>query len=372
MRGDGRSMKVCHFGVSDPDYPRNRVIVEGLKQNQIEVIRCNVYSSTSNRVSPSSLKYMKKYVQLMKELAEISYDVMVTGYSGQLVMPLAKVVTRKPVVLDALLGMYEMFLDIDPEHSNFYEAKLWYYLDAVSLKSANLVLSDTNEHIKYFHHEFGISETKFRRIFVGSDDKIFFPRSIRRKDDKFLIVFWGTFIPLQGVEYIVQAAKLLEAQRDIRFQIIGSGRTFSFAKNLSEQLRLRNISFFTKWIPYSDLPNCVAKADVCLGIFGDTPKAKRVIPNKVFESLAMKKPLITGDSLAAREALSNMKDCILCEMANPKAIAQSIMLLRDDEGLRKKIAANGFNLFRAKFTPKIIGEELKKYLTEDMPIAKHW
>jgi len=364
-------MRVCHFGVSDPNYSRNRVIVDGLRQNGVEVIECNAYLSGSKRIFPSPLEYAKKYIQLMKKHAKLSYDVMVTGYSGQIVMPLAKLITRKPIVLDAFLGMYEMVLDLDLERSSSYGAKLWYYLDAFSFKSADLILSDTNGHIKYFHNEFGTSETKCRRIFVGSDDKIFFPRSIRRQDDNFVVMFWGTFIPLQGVEYIVQAAKLLEAQKDIRFEIIGSGRTFSFVKNLSEQLRLKNVSFFTKWIPYSQLPNHIAKADMCLGIFGGTPKTNRVISNKVFEALAMEKPLITADTPAAKEALTNMKDCILCERANPKAIAESIMLLRDDEALRKKIAANGYNLFKAKFTPKVIGKELKKYLTEDALVGKN-
>lgn len=352
-------MKVCHFGVSNPNYSRNRIIVQGLRQNGVEVIECNAYYISPYKPSLSPLRYPKKYIQLIKKHAKLSYDVLVTSYSGQLVMPLVKFITRKPVVLDAFLGWYEMVLDIEAESSNS-----WYYLDAFSLKSADLVLSDTIEHINYFHDQFGTDKTKFRRIFVGSDDKIFFPRSVNKEDDKFLVVFWGTFIPLQGVQYIVQAAKLLEDQNDVTFEILGYGKTFSSVRNLSKQLRSKNVSFFTKWVPYQELPNYVAKADVCLGIFGDTPKAKRVIPNKDFEALAMRKPLITGDSPAAREALTNMKNCILCEMANPKAIAESIMVLKDDEGLRKKIATNGYNLFQEKFTPKVIGKELKKYLNE--------
>jgi glycosyltransferase involved in cell wall biosynthesis len=216
--------------------------------------------------------------------------------------------------------------------------------------------------MNYFYDQFGINKTKFRRVFVGSDDKIFFPRSVSKEDDNFLVVFWGTYIPLQGVEHIVHAAKLLENREDIKFEMIGSGRTFSFVKQLSERLRSNNISFFTKWIPYEKLPIYVAQADVCLGIFGGTQKATRVIPNKAFEALAMEKPLITGDSSAAREALTDMKNCVLCEMANSKAIAESIMLLKDDERLRKKIATNGYNLFKTKFTPRVIGKELKEHL----------
>ena len=355
---------MCHFGTTNPNYSRNRIIKRGLRQNGVEVIECNVYSGPPPRAHLSSLKYVKKYIQLMEKHAKIDYDLIVTGYSGQVVMPLAKFMTNKPIVLDALLGMYEMFIDHEPEASDSYRAKTWYYLDVYSLGSSDLILTDTQVHISYFHKQFGIDRNKFRRVFVGSDDNVFFPRSVDRADDNFLVMFWGTFIPLQGVQYIVRAAKLLQDQKDVVFQIIGSGRTFDLVRNLSEQLRLKNVSFFTKWIPYQELPNYIAKADLCLGIFGGTPKAKRVIPNKAFEALAMGKPLITGDSPAVKEALTNMKDCILCKMANPKAIAESIMLLKEDESLRKKIAGNGYSLFKEKFTPKVIGNELKKYLNE--------
>lgn len=355
---------MCHFGISNPQYSRNRVILKGLRQNGVEVVECNAHSGYFHRPSLSQLTYVKRYIQLVERHVKTHYDVLVTSYSGQLVMPLAKFISSKPIVLDAFLGMHEMFIDLEPDASVSYRAKAWYYLDMYSFRSADLILTDTEEHINYFHEQFGINRNRFRRVFVGSDDAVFFPRSVDRVDDNFLVMFWGTFIPLQGVQFIIRAAKLLQNQKDVTFKLIGSGRTFDLVKNLSQRLQLKNVSFFTKWIPYQQLPNHIAKADLCLGIFGDTPKAKRVIPNKVLESLAMGKPLITGDSPAVREALTDMKDCVLCGMASPKAIAESIMLLKDDEYLRKKIARNGYSLFKEKFTPKVIGKELKKYLNE--------
>jgi len=355
---------VCHFGISNPQYSRNRIILKGLRQNGVEVVECNAHSRYLYRPPLPQLIYVKRHIQLIEKHAKLHYDVLLTSYVGQLVMPLAKLMTSRPIVLDAFLGIHEMFIDHEPEASDSYRAKAWYYLDMYSFRSANSILTDTKEHINYFHEQFGINRNKFRRVFAGSDDAIFFPRSVNRVNDNFLVMFWGTFIPLQGVQFIIRAAKLLQNQKDVVFKIIGSGRTFDLAKNLSERLRLRNVSFFTKWIPYQELPNHIANADLCLGIFGDTPKAKRVIPNKAFEALAMGKPLITGDSPATGEALTNMKDCVLCEMANPRAIVKSIMLLKEDEYLRKKIARNGYSLFKEKFTPKAIGKELKKYLNE--------
>jgi glycosyltransferase involved in cell wall biosynthesis len=182
--------------------------------------------------------------------------------------------------------------------------------------------------------------------------------------DKFLVMFWGGFIPLQGVKYIVEAAKLLEHQSDITFELRGFGQTYNESIELSRKLNSQNITFIPKSVTYEELPKCIAKASVCLGVFGETQKAKRVIPNKAVETLAMKKPLVTGDSPAAREILKNETDCILVSMANPKAIADAVLELKEDKRLRDKIAQNGFMLFKKKFSPKVIGNDLKMILKE--------
>jgi glycosyltransferase involved in cell wall biosynthesis len=352
-------MRVCYFGPYDPVCPRNRVLIKGLRKNGVDVVECN--SQSINRIYD--------YLKLLTIHQTLKYDVIILGargiYYGQALMPLIKRMTSKPVVFDAMLTLYETHvIDRKTVRSNSVRARLMYSLDYNAIHDAAIVLSDTNAHAQYYSHFYNLDFRKFRKVLVGSDDDIFFPRQARKENGLFLVVFWGNFIPLQGVKYIIKSAKLLEKYKDVKFELRGFGQTYNEAFELSRRLRVENVTFVSDWAPYHELPNYIAKADVCLGIFGESEKAQRVIPNKAVETLAMRKPLITGDSAAAKEILTDMDNSLLVPMVSPKMLAEAILTLKNDKKLRDKIAENGYKLFKEKLTPKAIGKELKSILME--------
>ena len=205
---------------------------------------------------------------------------------------------------------------------------------------------------------------KFFKIPLGADETNFYCRQREASgndSDKLKLLFYGKFIPLQGISYILEAAKLLEKDKEIEFEIIGSGQLSTKIRNLATRLNIQNVTFID-WVNYRKLPDHIQEADICLGIFGATHKAQRGIPIKVYEALAMKKPVITGDSPATREVFQDRVNSILCEMANAKALAESILLLKEDKKLRAEIAETGFKLYQDLFSCSRIASEFKMAL----------
>lgn len=180
---------------------------------------------------------------------------------------------------------------------------------------------------------------------------------------KFTVFFHGKFIPLQGVPYIIRAAKFLESNRDIVFKIVGKGQTYQEVVDLIKQLKVGNVELIGR-VSIGDLPSFLRSADVCLGVFGDTGKAERVIPNKVYESVAMRKPVITADTPAVRELFTHKKDIFLCKRADPQSIVDAILELKNNVMLRNKIAEGGYEVFRTNAVPGIIGKEVCKCLED--------
>ncbi|MBT4277897.1 glycosyltransferase [Candidatus Falkowbacteria bacterium] len=342
-------MTVCYFGFYNREYSRNRILIKGLKQNNVKVIECQ-----------TRLKGIAKYFDLIKKHRCIKkeYDVMIVGFPGYQAVVLARFLTRKKIIFDAFTSLYDSLI-LDRKESNKVSAKAFYYwlIDFVSCKLANKILLDTYSHIDYFIKTFKLKRNKFERILVGSDDEIIKPKKVVNSHNKFLVHFHGKFIPLQGVEKIVKAAKLLE-KYDVEFNIIGKGQTYKKIRKLAQDLSVNNINFID-YVPYEKLSEYMSKADVCLGIFGNTDKAKRVIPNKLYEALASGCPVITMETLAAKEILENKKNVLFCKNNSSGDLANKILELKNNNDLRDKVATNGYNLFKNNFTPKILGRKLK-------------
>ena len=344
-------MKVCYFGIYDREYSRNKILISGLTKNGVEVIEC-----------VSQEKGIWKYLDLFRKHWDMrnSYDVMVVGYPGFQAMILARFITSKPIVFDAFLSLYDsMVLDRAQVHPSSLRALYFWYLDKISMTLAEVVLLDTNEHIKFVSREFNIGDDKFRRIFVGADTAVFYPRTMSA-NNVFLVSFYGHFIPLQGVEYIVRAAKLLEGNSDIVYEIIGDGQEKKKILDLAEELQVKNIRFIGN-VPLAMLATKMAESDVCLGIFGNTDKAKRVIPNKVFECIAMSRPVVTADTKAIREMFTD-DEIFFAETANPQSISDAILKVKSNKENAEAVAKRGYDKLVSTASIDMLGSELKNIL----------
>ena len=348
-------MKVCYFGIYNPEYSRNKILISGLKKNGVDVLECR-----------TDKKGILKYFDLINKYIDIKndYEVMIVGFPGQQAMILARILTKKPIVLDAFISLYDSMV-LDRKLTGIKSLRAYYYwwLDKLSMGLADLILFDTNKHIEYASREFNIDSNKFIRIFLGANTNIFYPQKNSLKNrSTFKILFYGTYIPLHGIEFIIKAAKLLEVERDILFEIIGNGQEKNKILNLIHSLNLNNIVLSDN-ISTKELTKKISDADICLGIFGETDKAERVIPNKIFECIAMKKPVITADTPAIRE-LFDSSDLFLVKRADAQSIADAVIVLKNNYNLMKKISENAYEKTSKMTSINIISRQLIKEIDE--------
>ncbi|OHA83048.1 MAG: hypothetical protein A2408_02600 [Candidatus Yonathbacteria bacterium RIFOXYC1_FULL_52_10] len=346
-------MKLCFFGFYRHDYSRNRILLRGLRAQGVEVIECH-----------TTARGVMKYIDLIRKHYAVrdAYDVLFVAYPGYMPALLARMLTRKPIVYDAFFSIYDSVVN-DRQTVRVGSVAGWYYwwIDRLACMAADVVLLDTNANIEYFVRTFKIPRSKFSRLLIGSDESAIFPEPTDRTGP-FRVHFHGGYNPMQGAEYIVEAASRLRDE-PVVFQMVGRGQMFREVEALARQLDLRNIEFTPK-VAYEELRAYMNRADICLGIFADTLKADRVIPNKAYEAISVSKVLVTRDSTAMRELFVDRKHCVFVKAADPDDLAQKIRMLFRDQVMRDQIAHEGYALFQNHLTTACIGGDLKDIVQE--------
>ena len=182
-------------------------------------------------------------------------------------------------------------------------------------------MADTKAHGDYFVSELGADKEKVEVLYLEADKSIYKPMTVEKKiKDKFTVLYFGSILPLQGIDTVLGALDLLKDRNDMHFYLIGPVGD-KYTKPVSDNIE------YISWLSQEDLAEYIAMSDLCLaGHFnGNIEKAKRTIPGKAYIYEAMGKPMILGDNPATRELYNeSMKGIYFVEMSSEKALAEKI------------------------------------------------
>jgi len=321
MSNNSSTKKVLIIGHTLKNYPRNsvfinawqkctEVVVEEIPNNRWRVLRF---------ISKLFFRgWRQNFVLIMQPVSLFIWPTL-----------FFRLFWRGQIVIDAFISVYDTCVyDRQLVNKNSLKALYYYLIDRLTCLIGDIFIFDTLEHRDYFKETFKLSNSKktlvipvavdWPKIEILSGQKA---EALPR--DKFNILFWGNYIPLQGIEYILESAGLLRSEERIHFTLIGNGQTKNRMLNLAQELSLKNVTFLSS-IKYEELFRYASSADLCLGIFGSTDKAKRVIPNKVLEAMASGKVLITGYNQSMSNFFQDGREIIFCQRADGKSLARKI------------------------------------------------
>jgi len=350
-------MRVLYFGTYERDYPRNAQVISCLRRAGVEVEEHHIGVWEGSRQNWSAgigtvARLGLAELRLLRRPRE-KFDAIIVGYPGHFDLPTARRAARdRPVVFNPLVSLSDTLVtDRKRFRDDSLPARTLRAIDRRALRTADLVVSDTQANANYLAALAGLLPDRIEVAFVGAEERIFTPAWTGT--EPFTALFVGKLIPLHGVETILAAAR---AAPELRIRLIGSGQLDSLLETRPENVE------WIRWVEYARLPGELHRAGCALGIFGMSEKAQRVIPNKAFQALACGTPLITADTPAARELLVNERSALLVPAADPGVLVTAMRRLATDPGLRQRLSTTGRQTYETYASEEVLGLRWREFL----------
>lgn len=160
-------------------------------------------------------------------------------------------------------------------------------------------------------------------------------------EEKFVASYIGTIGMAHGVEVMLEAARLCE-DPDVVFLVMGTGAERPTIERLQAKLQLPNVRLIDKQ-PRELVPYFLALSNVSVVHLRKSPLFKTVIPSKIFEAMAMRKPIVLGVEGETKDIIEEAGAGIPVTPEDPAALLNAILKLKADSNLYGAAAAGGFS-----------------------------
>lgn len=345
----------CYF---QPDYVRARTLRTAIKaapDTQVIIIK-NRHKGMARFVEVPAKLMMTRLTQKPD-----AYVITFRGYEMLLLM--VHTLVRKPIIFDEMVNFTEWMEENGKLKPGTLAYRLFRRWNGWMVGHARFVLADTDAHAKFSAKLNGLALDRYRTIPVGTDEEVFHPQAPSKSaDKKFTVFYYGHMRPLHGLDYVLEAARLLKDQPDISFRFIGGKEKDKQAclQAASEGAHVTHES----WLAFDELPKAAAQAGLTLGgPFGGTTQAKLVVTGKTYQFLALGTPVLIGRN-EVNAHFENKVNSLVVDQADAQAIANAVTWAKEHPKELKKIGEKGRRLYEKHFSQDVINGLVEKLLQD--------
>lgn len=177
----------------------------------------------------------------------------------------------------------------------------------------------------------GVELSKFENL-----SKAGIRKELKINDDENVIIFVGSLKAVKGIKYLIEAINIVkEKNPKLRLLLIGDGEEKKELERLVEKLGLKKIIGFVGKINNEEVPKYMIASDVLV-----MPSLSEGLSVAVLEAMASGLPVVATKVGGLPEIIKDGENGFLVEPKNPKQIAERILYLLSDDGIRKAIFLN--------------------------------
>jgi len=181
--------------------------------------------------------------------------------------------------------------------------------------------------------------------------------------DKFIVLYAGIHGLAQGMDVLVEAARLLQAQSDIHFVFVGEGPQKAQVVALREVYHLQNLTLLGER-PSAEMPAFFSAANVALVPLRKLEIFRGALPSKMFDAWACACPIILSIDGEAQGVLEEAQAGVYAEPENAASIAGAIMHLRDAPHRAAQLGVNGRRYVEQNYSREQMARRLESLLQD--------
>jgi glycosyltransferase involved in cell wall biosynthesis len=212
----------------------------------------------------------------------------------------------------------------------------------------------------------GIDANKIEVVTNGSNVELFSAREKNQEllkslglENKFIIGYIGTHGMAHSLDFIVTSISKIE-DKDIHFLFIGDGAMKEKVLEIANDLKVKNATFLNP-IKKEEVPEYLNICDVSLAPLKKEDNFKTVIPSKIFEASAMRKPTLLGVEGQAQEIIETHNAGLCFEPENEKDFLEKIYILKNDKEKYKELQ-KGCEELAIEYDRKKLAEKMLKII----------
>lgn len=363
------------FQISE-NYPNTKNFISTLQSDERFDVQVNTaaeseqqrYSESGNIFSKMAVlwRMLRRAGRSAREISKLStkeFDLVHVPYPAVLSVYLLSLRSRRDnaplLVVDCFISIYDTVVRDRKLLSEANPlAKLIRHLERKAIARADLVLVDTTANARYLiglypQEQVDSCKAKIKALNLCINESLFLREKHVSSNEKaensasediLNVLFVGSFVPLQGVGLIIEAAALLDSDKGIKITLLGEGQTADSVQQLIDEKSLE-IDWQRGWHSIEDIAEAISQADICLGVFGEGAKANRVLPYKVYMAMASGKAVISTH-MDIGVSPSPSIPLILLQQNTPQHLADAIRSLQKSRGEREQLGREANDFYR--------------------------
>lgn len=292
-----------------------------------------------------------------------AYMLTFRGYEMLLFMRLTLV--GKPIIFDELINFTEWMVEQGRLKVGTLPFKLFRGWNRWMVKRCRIILADTEAHAEYSAILNKLSIERYRTIPVGVDETVFDGSAgYKPVSRQFTVLYYGHMMKLHGLQYVLDAARLLKNEAGINFRIVGGKKQGQVAQACAKAAEDGAQVVHESWLAFERLPRAIGEAGLTLGgPFGDTLQSRFVVTGKTYQVLACGAPVLIGKN-EVNEGFTDKLNCLMVPQADVEAIAEAIRWAHQHPAELKQIGQAGRELYEKHFSQAIVNKLIKDLVAE--------